>query len=87
MKTIDPLLPDAGADFFGVIDRTREGRWRVVAVSRKSAGKTSEDTFVADEFTGIETFQSEEAAYHWLKQQAIARGFRNIQITTRIGKI
>ena len=56
METIDPLLPDAGADFFGVIDRTREGRWRVVAVSRKSAGKTSEDTFVADEFTGIETF-------------------------------
>ena len=87
METLDPLLPDAGADFFGVIDRTREGRWRVVAVSREPAAKASEDTFIADEFTGIETFTSEEAAYHWLKQQAIARGFRNIQITTRIGKV
>ena len=70
MEILDPLLPDAGADFFGVIDRTRAGRWRVVAVSRKPAGETSEDTFIADEFTGIETFPSEEAADHWLKQQA-----------------
>ncbi len=86
MKTIAPLLPDAGTDFFGVIDQTREGAWRVVAVSRKPAGKANEEAFVTNEFTAIETFTSEEAAYHWLRQQAIARGFRNIQIMTRIGK-
>jgi hypothetical protein len=79
MDRIDPLSPDAGADFFGVIDRTDNGRWRAVAASRKSGGHTTEDEFIA-----IETFASEQAAYDWLKQEAVVRRFRNIQITTRV---
>ena len=37
-----------------------------------------------DEFIAIETFASEQAAYDWLKKEAVARQFRNIQITTRV---
>ena len=80
MDPIDPLSPDAGADFFGVIDQTREGIWRAIAASRKSDGGTAQDEFIA-----IETFTSEQAAYDWLKKEAMARPFRNIQITTRAG--
>jgi hypothetical protein len=79
MDTLDPLSPDAGADFFGVIDRIREGTWRAIAASRKSAGDTTQDEFIA-----VETFASEQAAYDWLKNEAVARRFRNIQITTRV---
>ena len=78
MDTIDPLSPDAGADFFGVIDLTREGTWRAIAASRRSGSQTTEDKFIA-----IETFTSEQAAYDWLKNEAVSRRFRNIQITTR----
>ena len=78
MEQIDPLSPDAGADFFGVIDLTREGTWRAIAASRKSGGQTTEDEFIA-----IETFTSEQAAYDWLKNEAVTRRFRNVQITTR----
>jgi hypothetical protein len=80
MDTIDPLPADSGADFFGVIDRTRDGLWRAVAASHSPDTKAAEEQYLA-----IETFSSEEAAYNWLKQEAIARRFRNIQITTRIG--
>ena len=80
MDRIDPLSPDASADFFGVIDLTREGRWRAIAESRKPGGQTIEDEFIA-----IETFTSEQAAYDWLKNEAVTRHFRNIQITTRGG--
>jgi hypothetical protein len=80
MDTLDPLSPDAGADFFGVIDRTREGAWRAIAACRKVGGTTTEDEFIA-----IKTFASEQAAYDWLKKEAMARQFRNIQITTRTG--
>ena len=79
MDKIDPLSPDAGADFFGVIDRTHEGAWRAVAVSRNPAAKATQDEFIA-----IETFASEQPAYDWLKKEAVARQFRNIQITTRV---
>jgi hypothetical protein len=78
MGTIEPLSSDTGADFFGVIDLTREGTWRAIAASRKSGGQTAEDEFIA-----IETFTSEQAAYDWLKNEAISRDFRSIQITTR----
>ena len=80
MDTLNPLSPDAGADFFGVIDLTREGTWRAIATSRKSGPKTTEGAFIA-----IETFTSEQAAYDWLKNEAVIRHFRNIQITTRGG--
>ncbi len=80
MQRIDPLSPDAGADFFGVIDLTVEGRWRAIASSRKSGDKITQDEFIA-----IEMFASEQAAYDWLKKEAVARHFRNIQITTRAG--
>ena len=80
MDTIDPLSPDSCAQFFGVIDQTRDGLWRAVATSHNPEAKAAEEQYLA-----IETFSSEEAAYNWLKQEAIARGFRNIQITTRVG--
>ena len=79
MNEMDPLSPDAGADFFGVIDRTREGTWRAIATCRKSGGNP-----IRDEVIAIETFSSEQAAYDWLKKEAVARHFRNIQITTRV---
>ena len=79
MQRIDPLSPDAGADFFGVIDRTPEGKWRAIAVCRKLDSESIQDEFIA-----IETFASEKDAYDWLKNEAAARNFRNIQITTRV---
>jgi hypothetical protein len=79
MDKMDPLSPHAGADFFGVIDQTREGRWRAIAASRKSDGGAAQEEFIA-----IETFASEQAAYNWLKKEAVTRHFRNIQITTRV---
>jgi hypothetical protein len=80
MEIIDPLSPNSGADFFGVIDRTRDGLWRAVAVSCKRSGNAKEEQYL-----GIETFASEEAAYGWLKKEAVAHHFRSIQITTRVG--
>jgi hypothetical protein len=80
MDKMDPLSRNAGADFFGVIDRTHEGTWRAIATCRKS-----DDDQNRDEVIAIETFSSEHAAYDWLKKEAVARHFRNIQITTRVG--
>jgi hypothetical protein len=80
MQSIDPLSPDAGADFFGVIDRIPEGKWRAIATCRKL-----DSELIQDEFIAIETFASEKAAYDWLKKEAVARNFRNIQITSRVG--
>jgi hypothetical protein len=79
MNKIDPLLPDAGTDFFGIIEGTPEGTWRAVATSRKSGGKRK------TQIIAIETFLSEQAAYDWLKNEAVARQFCNIEITIRIG--
>jgi hypothetical protein len=68
-----------GGEFSSVIEQSADGQWHATGAVRVTRPDGDDEQSV-----GIEMFDSEVEAYSWLRQHALARGFRKYQVIIKL---